>query len=78
MVLMLHSEGISIGSKCKYYCGVGVWINNGAWSGCESEPYFNIGIEPAMLPVDDLSKADNPPVLHPGQVVEWFLNVSLF
>lgn len=56
---------------------LGLWINRGAWSGCGSAPYFNLGIEPAMLPVDDLSEAPQPPVLAPGDVVEWSLEVDV-
>jgi galactose mutarotase-like enzyme len=56
---------------------LGLWVNNGAWSGCGSEPYFNIGIEPAMLPVDDLSAVENPPVLKSGEGAGWSLDISL-
>lgn len=57
---------------------LGLWINNGAWSGCGSQPYHNIGIEPAMLPVDDLSSAEAPPILNGGQTAEWTLKTLLF
>lgn len=53
-----------------------LWINNGAWSGTGSPAYFNVGIEPTMLPVDDLSEASNPPYLEPGGGVSWSLTLS--
>ncbi len=56
---------------------LGLWINHGAWSGCGSAPYFNLGIEPAMLPVDDLSEAKEPPVLAAEDALEWSLEVDV-
>lgn len=56
---------------------LGLWVNNGGWSGCGSEPYFNLGIEPATLPVDDLSSAKNPPRLQPGEIRRWCLEILL-
>jgi len=52
-------------------------VNNGGWSGCGSEPYFNLGIEPATLPIDNLTAADNPPILQPGETRCWCLEVTL-
>lgn len=54
---------------------LGLWVNNGGWSGCGSEPYFNLGIEPATLPLDNLSNAENPPLLKPGETRCWTLEV---
>jgi galactose mutarotase-like enzyme len=56
---------------------LGLWVNNGGWSGCGSEPYFNLGIEPATLPIDNLTAAENPPVLQPGETRRWSLEVNL-
>ena len=56
---------------------LGLWVNNGGWSGCGSKPYFNLGIEPATLPIDDLAKAENPPVLQPGETRCWSLEANL-
>lgn len=56
---------------------LGLWVNNGGWSGCGSEPYFNLGIEPATLPIDNLTAADNPPILQPGETRCWSLEVTL-
>jgi len=36
---------------------VGLWLNVGAWSGCGSPPYFNLGIEPTTSPHDSLVDA---------------------
>ena len=36
---------------------VGLWINNRGWSGCGSEPYLNLGLEPSMTPYDSVSEA---------------------
>jgi hypothetical protein len=35
----------------------GLWLNYGAWSGAQTGPYYNIGIEPTTAPYDDLSTA---------------------
>ncbi len=56
---------------------LGLWINNGGWSGCASEPYFNIGIEPSTLPLDNLNEAKAPSVLNPGDSDAWALEVNL-
>jgi hypothetical protein len=56
---------------------LGLWVNNGGWSGCGSEQYFNLGIEPATLPIDNLAAAENPPVLQPGEMRRWSLEVTL-
>ena len=56
---------------------LGLWVNNGGWSGCGSEPYFNLGIEPATLPIDNLSAAENPPLLQPRETRHWNLDVVL-
>lgn len=55
---------------------LGLWINCGAWSGCGSAEYFNLGIEPSTLPVDDLTEVDNPPSLAPGEASEWTLCIE--
>lgn len=55
---------------------LGLWINNGAWSGCAGAPYYNIGIEPATLPADDLSIVEEPPLLGAGKSEQWELIVK--
>jgi len=59
---------------------LGLWINNGAWSGCGSEPYTNLGLEPATTPYDCVNEAiDNESVawLQPGEEQRWQLSVEL-
>lgn len=59
---------------------LGLWINNGAWSGCGSEPYINLGIEPATSPYDCINEAidnDAVPWIEPGEQREWSLRVEL-
>ena len=53
---------------------LGIWINNKGWSGCGSEPYENLGIEPATAPHDSLQDAINAGhtvELAPGDKREW-------
>ena len=38
---------------------VGLWMNYGGWSGCGSEPYFNLGLEPCIGGADGLPNAKN-------------------
>lgn len=59
---------------------LGLWINNGGWSGCGSEPYTNLGIEPATSPYDCVNQAienDAVPWLQPGDERSWSLKVEL-
>ena len=59
---------------------LGIWINNHAWSGCGSEPYTNLGIEPATTPYDCVNQAienDAVPWLAPGSTRKWSLIVEL-
>jgi hypothetical protein len=54
---------------------LGLWVNNGAWSGAGTAPYYNLGVEPGMLPLDDLSKAADAPILEAGVEFSWGLSV---
>ena len=59
---------------------LGLWMNLGAWSGCGSPPYFNLGIEPSTAPVDRLGDAcDQGSVRHlePGEPASWAICVRL-
>ena len=59
---------------------LGLWINNGAWSGCGSEPYTNLGLEPATSPYDCINEAiENDAVawLQPGAERRWSLTVEM-
>jgi len=59
---------------------LGLWINNGGWSGCDSEPYFNLGLEPTTAAFDDVSRAiDDGAIswLKPGETRNWAIDVEL-
>lgn len=60
---------------------VGLWINNRGWSGCGSEPYLNLGLEPSMTPYDSVSEAianDAIEWLEPGETRTWALQLELY
>ena len=80
MVKLANSEQITIRSDAEQLPWTGLWINNGAWSGCDSEPYINLGIEPATTPYDCINEAiENDAVtwLQPGEEKRWSLAVEL-
>lgn len=60
---------------------LGLWINEGGWSGIEGPPYSNVGVEPATGAPDDLAIALNAwnsaRVLQPGKRDGWWLEVNL-
>jgi hypothetical protein len=59
---------------------LGLWINNRGWSGCGSEPYLNLGLEPSTTPYDSVSEAiENDAViwLNSGASREWSVSVEL-
>ena len=59
---------------------LGLWLNLGAWSGCGSPPYFNLGIEPTTSAHDSLAEAvqaDGAMILHAGEKRSWSLRVGL-
>lgn len=59
---------------------LGIWINNRGWCGCGSEPYMNLGLEPATTPYDCVNQAienDAVPWLQPGGIRNWSLSVEL-
>ena len=59
---------------------LGLWINNGGWSGSASDPYHNLGIEPATTAYDDAAEAINNGALSwiaPGETRRWSLAVEL-
>lgn len=40
---------------------LGIWLNHKAWTGCDSPPYINVGIEPTTRPADTPDwEEDNP------------------
>jgi len=59
---------------------LGLWLNCGAWSGCGSAPYFNLGIEPATAPFDSLEDAilnGGYRLIGPGACVAWSLDLTV-
>ena len=59
---------------------LGLWINNNGWSGCGSEPYLNLGVEPGTTPYDSVARAiENGAIdwIQPGEVRDWSLIVDL-
>lgn len=59
---------------------LGLWLNLGAWSGCGSTPYFNIGIEPTTSPHDSLADAiqdGSAMILQAEGRSEWTLTIDL-
>ncbi len=74
------TESFSISYDPESLPWLGLWINNNAWSGCGSEPYLNLGLEPTTTPYDSLADAvefDDADVLEPGESKKWRLAVSL-
>lgn len=57
----------------------GLWLNFGAWSGANTQPYFNVGIEPTNFPHDDLNAAadDQTAQLAAGATRQWVVTVSI-
>jgi len=59
---------------------LGLWINNKGWSGCDSEPHLNLGLEPGTTPYDSVVEAvDHDAIawLRPGETRNWSLIVKL-
>jgi len=59
---------------------LGLWINKNAWSGCGSEPYLNLGLEPATAPHETLAEAvahGQADILPAGGTRDWSLAICL-
>jgi hypothetical protein len=57
-----------------------LWLNLGAWSGCGSPPYFNLGIEPTTSPHDSLADAidaGDAMILQAGEIRNWCLRIGV-
>lgn len=59
---------------------LGLWINEGGWSGKGDVPYFNLGVEPATGAPDDLAVAlnewDGARTLAPNAQARWWLDLD--
>ena len=74
------NESLSIMYKPEEIPWLGFWINKNGWSGCGSEPYLNLGLEPATSPHDTLTQAvayGECTVLEAGMTTQWSLTVYL-
>ena len=59
---------------------MGLWLNYGAWSGANTTPYFNCGVEPTTSPCDRLNMAirrNQASPLPAGATRRWKLAVAL-
>ncbi len=59
---------------------IGLWINNRGWSGCGSEPYRNLGLEPSTTNYDCVAAAvanEAIELIQPAETREWTLTVEL-
>jgi galactose mutarotase-like enzyme len=52
-----HRDSVRLAMADVHVPHIGLWLNYGAWSGANAEPYFNIGVEPTTSPHDNLSVA---------------------
>jgi len=58
----------------------GLWINNFGWSGRGTEPYLNLGLEPATTAYDCVNEAiqnDAVQWIQPGETRAWSLSVGV-
>ncbi len=58
----------------------GLWLNCGAWSGADTAPYFNLGIEPTTSPHDSLTEActeDLAIVAPPLSSQQWHIEIGM-
>jgi galactose mutarotase-like enzyme len=74
-----QTEVLCISSQSRQALHVGLWLNYGAWSGANTPPYYNAGVEPTNFPHDDLSVAarSQSSMLAPGATCHWRLVVSI-
>jgi len=59
---------------------LGLWINNRAWSGCDSQPHLNLGLEPSTSPCESLTEAIAEgwtELLEPGKIRTWSLSMEI-
>jgi galactose mutarotase-like enzyme len=59
---------------------LGLWINNRAWSGCDSQPHLNLGVEPSTSPCESLTEAIDEgwaEQLEPGKIRTWSLSIEV-
>lgn len=75
-----EAETLRIAFRTDEVPHLGLWINDGGWSGAGTAPYHNVGIEPTTSPHDTLLEAiadGTAPTLAPGALRSWTLTLSL-
>jgi hypothetical protein len=73
------NESLTMQFDSKLLPWLGLWINNRGWSGCGSEPYTNLGLEPATTPYDNVADAvrnGEISMLQPGETRRWSIIVE--
>jgi len=58
---------------------LGLWINNGGWSGGDAEPYTNLGLEPSTTAYDcvgDAIGSNAIPWIEPGDTRRWTVTLE--
>ena len=58
----------------------GLWLNYGACTGADTQPYFNLGMEPTNLPGDDLALVSHLNTAQPlanRETHEWSIRVRV-
>jgi galactose mutarotase-like enzyme len=74
-----RTEALHLSAETSHALHVGLWLNYGAWSGANTAPYYNAGIEPTTFPADDLNVAashETMAQLAPGSTRQWAFTVS--
>lgn len=59
---------------------LGMWVNCHGWSGCGSQPYYNLGLEPTTSPHDSLTDAQQSrtsQLIQPGETRTWSMQLTL-
>jgi galactose mutarotase-like enzyme len=74
-----QNEALIFYSEPHHASHTGLWLNYGAWSGANTAPYYNAGIEPTTFPHDELKVAAIGQIaqLAPGTTRRWELLVSI-
>jgi Aldose 1-epimerase len=74
-----ETEVLCLSLELPHEMHIGLWLNYGAWSGADTPPYYNAGVEPTIFPHDDLNVAalEQAAQLPPGSTLRWVVAVSV-
>jgi galactose mutarotase-like enzyme len=76
-----HGERLEIVARSEEVSQVGMWINNRGWAPAGRQPYYNLGLEPAIGAPDRLDQAvrdwKTAETLVPGEDRGWGFDVRL-